>query len=301
MSALQIFAFPLRLTHFACTVISYCHSKWILSASKDQSWRKRYRQAIDGNHQTGAHVRLGDYVLPDSGSASQVFHPPQPNTIYTSHFSKLTLRQSSVLVCRLSVLLITTRFSVAALLPLVIAVPALSAYVQARDGSWGGVDYNNKDGQKDDGKKGYNNKDYGEDNGRGDCNWGAGVREQKRLQGVEPLRSQGSRKDHLRDRYPYFLLFDRVIDGFFPEWKSFYEKDDKWNSCQAYQHDEKDDNFVCELFVEIIDINTWENDCDYSKDDKDRKDPRRMTRSTTTLRAGTPTMDGKSDASSCGW
>ncbi|KAK0471232.1 hypothetical protein IW261DRAFT_1425354 [Armillaria novae-zelandiae] len=53
--------------------------------------------------------------------------------------------------------------------------------------------------------------------------------------------------------------------------KTFCEKDDKCNSCQAYQDDEKNDKFVWELFVEIIDINTWENDCDYGKDDKDRK------------------------------
>ena len=59
------------------------------------------------------------------------------------------------------------RFSVAALLPLALAVPALSASVQARDDSYGGVDYNNNDGHKDDGKKDYDNKD----NGRGDCTW----------------------------------------------------------------------------------------------------------------------------------
>ncbi len=76
-------------------------------------------------------------------------------------------------------------FSVAALLPLALAVPALSASVQARDDSYGGVDYNNNDGHKDDGKKDYDNKDYGKDydnkdygkdydnkdNGRGDCTW----------------------------------------------------------------------------------------------------------------------------------
>ncbi len=45
-------------------------------------------------------------------------------------------------------------FSVAALLPLALAVPALSASVEARDDSYGGVDYNNRDGHKSDGKKG---------------------------------------------------------------------------------------------------------------------------------------------------
>ncbi|KAK0451045.1 hypothetical protein EV421DRAFT_1776834, partial [Armillaria borealis] len=33
-----------------------------------------------------------------------------------------------------------------------------------------------------------------------------------------------------------------------------------------------DDKFVCELFVEIIDIDTWKEDCDDGKDDKDHKD-----------------------------
>ncbi|KAK0431004.1 hypothetical protein EV421DRAFT_1743513 [Armillaria borealis] len=37
----------------------------------------------------------------------------------------------------------------------------------------------------------------------------------------------------------------------------------------VYSKDKSDDKFVCELFVEIIDIETWEDDCD---DDKDRKD-----------------------------
>ncbi|KAK0226590.1 hypothetical protein IW262DRAFT_1363084 [Armillaria fumosa] len=40
----------------------------------------------------------------------------------------------------------------------------------------------------------------------------------------------------------------------------------------AYSRDEKDDKFVCELFVEIIDIDTWKEDCDDGKDDKDHKD-----------------------------
>ncbi|PBK61328.1 hypothetical protein ARMSODRAFT_1025844 [Armillaria solidipes] len=158
------------------------------------------------------------------------------------------------------------RFSVAALLPLALAVPALSASVQARDGSYGGVDYNNKDGHKDDGKKDYDNKDYGKDydnkdNGRGDCTW-------------EPVfEHKNDFKGWNKGKYtPYgHKEVDKIT--FEIECKSFCEKDDKCNSCQAYSHDEKDDKFVCELFVEIIDINTWKDDCDDGKDDgKDDKD-----------------------------
>ncbi|SJK98202.1 uncharacterized protein ARMOST_01463 [Armillaria ostoyae] len=158
------------------------------------------------------------------------------------------------------------RFSVAALLPLALAVSALSASVQARDGSYGGVDYNNKDGHKDDGKKDYDNKDYGKDydnkdNGRGDCTW-------------EPVfEHKNDFKGWNKGKYtPYdHKEVDKIT--FEIECKSFCEKDDKCNSCQAYSHDEKDDKFVCELFVEIIDINTWKDDCDDGKDDgKDDKD-----------------------------
>lgn len=38
-----------------------------------------------------------------------------------------------------------------------------------------------------------------------------------------------------------------------------------------YSHDEKDEKFVCELFIETIDIKTREDDCDDSKDRKDGK------------------------------
>ncbi|PBK61305.1 hypothetical protein ARMSODRAFT_981651 [Armillaria solidipes] len=158
------------------------------------------------------------------------------------------------------------RFSVAALLPLALAVPALSASVQARDGSYGGVDYNNnKDGHKDDGKNDYDNKDYGkdydnEDNGRGDCTW------------TPVFEHNNDFKGWNKGKYtPYgHKEVDKIT--FEIECKSFCEKDDKCNSCQAYSHDEKDDKFICELFVEIIDINTWKDDCDYGKDDKDNKD-----------------------------
>ncbi|KAK0468942.1 hypothetical protein IW261DRAFT_1425994 [Armillaria novae-zelandiae] len=103
------------------------------------------------------------------------------------------------------------------------AVPALSASIQARDGSWG--------------------DDYGKDNGRGNCTW-------------EPVfEHKNEFKGWNQGKYtPY-------------DHKEF----EKITFEIAYQHDEKDDKFVCELFVEIIDINTWENDCHYGKDDKDRK------------------------------
>ncbi|PBK65541.1 hypothetical protein ARMSODRAFT_1022334 [Armillaria solidipes] len=38
-----------------------------------------------------------------------------------------------------------------------------------------------------------------------------------------------------------------------------------------YSRDKSYDMFVCELFVEIIDIKTWEDDCDDDKDHKDGK------------------------------
>ncbi|PBK61296.1 hypothetical protein ARMSODRAFT_965086 [Armillaria solidipes] len=146
------------------------------------------------------------------------------------------------------------RFSVAALLPLALAVPALSASVQARDGSNGGVDYNNnKDGHKDDGKKDYDNKD----NGRGNCTWTPVFEHNNDFKGWN--KGKYTPYDHKE--------VDKIT--FEIECKSFCEKDDKCNSCQAYSHDEKDDKFICELFVEIIDINTWKDDCDYGKDDKD--------------------------------
>ncbi|KAK0493072.1 hypothetical protein EDD18DRAFT_1356993 [Armillaria luteobubalina] len=145
---------------------------------------------------------------------------------------------------------------IATLLPLALAVPALSASVRARDGNWGGVDYNNKDGHKDDGKKDYDNKDYGKGDGRGDCTW-------------EPVGWN-------KGKYTPYEQKEVTKINFEIECKSFCEKDDKCNSCQAYQHDEKDEKFVCELFIEIIDIDTWKNDCEDGKDgkdgDKDHKD-----------------------------
>ncbi|KAK0215172.1 hypothetical protein EDD85DRAFT_962904 [Armillaria nabsnona] len=135
------------------------------------------------------------------------------------------------------------RFSVAALIPLAaLAVPALSDSVQSRDDLYGGVDYKGKDHHNVGGSKDYN---YGNKNhGRKDCTWELGK--------YTPY-------DHKE--------VDKIT--FEIECKSFREKDDKCNSCQVYSKDKFDDKFVCELFVEIIDIETWEEDCD---DDKDRKD-----------------------------
>ncbi len=39
----------------------------------------------------------------------------------------------------------------------------------------------------------------------------------------------------------------------------------------VYSHDEKEEKFVCELFVEIIDTETWKDDCNDGKDRKDDK------------------------------
>lgn len=44
------------------------------------------------------------------------------------------------------------------------------------------------------------------------------------------------------------------------ECKNVCEKNDKCNSCQFYSRDESYDKFICELFTEIIDIKTWEDD-----------------------------------------
>lgn len=63
-------------------------------------------------------------------------------------------------------------FSVATLLPLVVlAVPALSASVQARDGSYGSVDYKGMDRHNNTGSKNYNYGSKNKVNGRGDCTW----------------------------------------------------------------------------------------------------------------------------------
>ncbi|PBK64515.1 hypothetical protein ARMSODRAFT_979051 [Armillaria solidipes] len=149
------------------------------------------------------------------------------------------------------------RFSVAALLPLaVLAVPALSASVQARDDSYGNVDRKGKDG----GSKDYNYGNKGKDGGRGDCTW------------TPVFEHKNDFKGWNKGKYTPYEHKEVNKVTFEIECKSLCEKDDRCNSCQAYSHDEKDDKFVCELFVEIIDINTWKEDCDDGKDDKDHKD-----------------------------
>ncbi|KAK0459253.1 uncharacterized protein EV420DRAFT_1479262 [Desarmillaria tabescens] len=136
------------------------------------------------------------------------------------------------------------RFSVATLIPLAaLAVPVLSTSAQARDGSYGGVDNKGKDRHNDGGSKDYHygNKDYdNKDHGRKDCTW-------------EPVF------EHKKD-----------FKGWNKNCKNLCEKDDK-----SYSKDESDDKFICELFEEIIDILTWEDDCDddkvHKKDGKDDK------------------------------
>ncbi|KAK0196054.1 hypothetical protein F5146DRAFT_1220690 [Armillaria mellea] len=146
------------------------------------------------------------------------------------------------------------RFSFATLLPLaVLAVPALSSSVQARDGN---VDHKGNDGGSKDNT--YGNK--GKGGGRGDCTW-------------EPVfEHKNDFKGWNKGKYTPYEHKEVTKINFEIECKSLCEKDDKCNSCQAYSHDEKDDKFICELFVEIIDTDTWEQDCDDGKDDKDGKD-----------------------------
>ncbi|KAK0486494.1 hypothetical protein IW261DRAFT_1416271 [Armillaria novae-zelandiae] len=134
------------------------------------------------------------------------------------------------------------RFSVAALLPLaVLAVPALSS---------SGNDGGSKDNT-------YGNK--GKDGGRGDCTW------------TPVFEHKDDFKGWNKGKYTPYEHKEVTKINFEIECKSFCEKDDKCNSCQAYSHDDKDDKFICELFVEIIDVDTWEQDCDDGKDGKDGK------------------------------
>ncbi len=203
------------------------------------------------------------------------------------------------------------RFSVAALIPLAaLAVPALSGSVQFRDDSYGDVDYKGKDYN-------YGNKDYE----RKDCTW-VPVFEHKKdfkgwnkgkytpyehkevdkvtfeigkrissilsmsptscLQNASPSARRMTSATPARVRL-IFLLLTRPLS---------------YSIFIVYSKDKSDDKFVCELFVEIIDIETWEEDCDDDKDRKDRKGRKverkttratGMTTSTTTLHAGMPT------------
>ncbi|KAK0212185.1 hypothetical protein DFS33DRAFT_1482136 [Desarmillaria ectypa] len=155
------------------------------------------------------------------------------------------------------------RFSVATLVPLAaLAVPALSASVQARDGSYGGVDYKGKDGHNDGGSKDYDygNKDYdNKDHGRKDCTW-------------EPVfEHKNDFKGWNKGKYTPYDHKDVKKESYEIDCKDLCEKDDKCNSCQAYSKEETEEKFICELFEEIIDILTWEDDCDDDKDGKDGK------------------------------
>ncbi|KAK0489709.1 hypothetical protein EDD18DRAFT_1110067 [Armillaria luteobubalina] len=163
-------------------------------------------------------------------------------------------------------------FSVAAILPLmVLAVPALSASIQARDGS---VDHKGKDG----GSKDNNYRNKGKDDGHGDCTWMPLFEHKNDFKGwnkgkYTPYEHKEVTKINFEIGKCIPLFFIHVTDiDVFSECKSLCEKDDRCNSCQAYSCDEKDDKFVCELFVEIIDIDTWKEDCDEGKDNKDHKD-----------------------------
>ncbi|KAK0212209.1 hypothetical protein DFS33DRAFT_1279940 [Desarmillaria ectypa] len=140
------------------------------------------------------------------------------------------------------------RFSVGTLLPLVaLAVPALSTSTQARDG---GVD---------NGKKDYDNKNYG--NGRKDCSWQPVFEHKKDFKGW----NQG--------KYTPYDHKDVKKDTYEIDCKNLCEKDNKCNSCQVYSEEESGEKFICELFEEIINILTWEDDCyDDKHDEKDGKD-----------------------------
>ncbi|KAK0489083.1 hypothetical protein IW261DRAFT_1640650 [Armillaria novae-zelandiae] len=43
---------------------------------------------------------------------------------------------------------------------------------------------------------------------------------------------------------------------------------EKCNSCQAFSIEEAAEEFICTLFEELIDVSTWEEDCDDNKDGK---------------------------------
>ncbi|KAK0455624.1 uncharacterized protein EV420DRAFT_1765293 [Desarmillaria tabescens] len=152
------------------------------------------------------------------------------------------------------------RFSLATLIPLAaLAVPALSTSVQARDGSDRDVDHKGKDNHRNDGgSKDYN---YGnKDHGRKDCTWEPVFEHKKDFRGWN------------KGKYTPYDHKDVKKDTYEIECKDFCEKDDKCNSCQVYSKEESEEKFICELFEEIIDILTWEDDCDDDKDRKDGKD-----------------------------
>ncbi|KAK0483095.1 hypothetical protein EDD18DRAFT_1199871 [Armillaria luteobubalina] len=122
------------------------------------------------------------------------------------------------------------RFSVAALLPLaVLAVPALSASVQARDGK---VDHKGNGGGSRDNN--YGNK--GKDDGRGDCTWTPVFEHKDDFKGwnkgkYTPYEHKEVTKINFEiGKFPLFFIH---ITDVFSECKSLCEKDDKCNSCQG--------------------------------------------------------------------
>ncbi|KAK0459405.1 uncharacterized protein EV420DRAFT_1479382 [Desarmillaria tabescens] len=199
-------------------------------------------------------------------------------------------------------------FSVAALLPLAaLAVPTLSASVQARDDSYSSVGYNgyndggsrdyskdyghNDGGSKDFGKKDDDKKDDRKNDG-GSKDFGKKDDDKK-----DNHKNDGSSKDFSKDKddkdhgrkgctwepvfehkkdfrgwnngkYTPYDHKDVKKDSHEIDCKNLCEKDDKCNSCQVYSEEEIEEKFICELFEEIIDILTWEDDCDEDKDDK---------------------------------
>ncbi|KAK0460107.1 uncharacterized protein EV420DRAFT_251641 [Desarmillaria tabescens] len=150
----------------------------------------------------------------------------------------------------------TMRFSLATFIPLaVLAVPALSgainagAGIQARDDYY----YGNKD---------YDHKDYGKiedyDHKDKECTW-------------EPVfEHKNDWNGWKKGKYtPYNTGYVKK-ESFEIDCKERCKEHDKCKSCQVYSLEEAAEEFICELFEEIVDILTWEDDCDddYKHDGK---------------------------------
>ncbi|KAK0483091.1 hypothetical protein EDD18DRAFT_1199826 [Armillaria luteobubalina] len=123
------------------------------------------------------------------------------------------------------------RFSVAALLPLaVLAVPALSASIQARDGK---VDHKGSDS----GSRDNNYRNKGKDGGRSDSTWTPVFEHKDDFKGwnkgkYTPYEHKEVTKINFEIGKCIPLLFIHVTDVF-SECKSLCEKDNKCNSCQG--------------------------------------------------------------------
>ncbi|KAK0483081.1 hypothetical protein EDD18DRAFT_1112219 [Armillaria luteobubalina] len=146
-------------------------------------------------------------------------------------------------------------------------VPALSSSVQARDGK---VNHKGNDG----GSRDNNYRNKGKDGSHGDCTWTLVFEHKDDFKGWN--KGKYTPYEHKEITKINFEIESGLLCRTFQhnpnnicssECKSLCEKDNKSYSC-----DEKDDKFICELFVEIININTWKEDCDEGKDDKDHKD-----------------------------